>query len=130
VRREAIVRVMLDTHALIWALEGSRRLSAVARRVIENARNEVLVSAVSAWEIAIKRSMGRLRAPDDLIEAVDDVGFIRRPLGFAEALRLETLPHHHADPFDRMLIAHALEEGVPIVTRDEQIARYQVQIIW
>ena len=124
------MRVMLDTHALIWALEGSRRLSAVARRVIENARNEVLVSAVSAWEIAIKRSMGRLRAPDDLIEAVDDVGFIRRPLGFAEALRLETLPHHHADPFDRMLIAHALEEGVPIVTRDEQIARYQVQIIW
>jgi PIN domain nuclease of toxin-antitoxin system len=121
---------MLDTHALIWALEGGSRLSKTARRVIENARNEILVSAVSAWEIAIKKAIGRLEAPDDLIEAVDDAGFIRCPLGFAEAKRLKELGLHHYDPFDRMLIAHALEEGVPIVTRDPQFALYQVQIVW
>lgn len=124
------MRVMLDTRALIWALEGGGRLSKTARRVIENAKNEILVSAVSAWEIAIKKAIGRLDAPDDLIEVVDEAGFIRCPLGFAEAKRLEELGLHHQDPFDRMLIAHALEEGVPIVTRDPQFALYQVQIVW
>ena len=124
------MRVMLDTHALIWALEGSTRLSKRARGIIEDTDNDVLVSAVSAWEIAIKKSIGRLRVPDDLVAAIDDAGFLRRPLGFAEAGRLESLPRHHHDPFDRMLVAHALEEGVPIVTRDPLMARYQVQIIW
>jgi len=121
---------MLDTHALIWALEGSARLSRVARRAIENPNNEVLVSAVSAWEIAIKRAMGRLRIPDGLVDAVDRSGFVRRPLGFAEAERLERLPHHHRDPFDRMLIAHAMEERCAMVTRDEQIALYAIDVIW
>jgi len=121
---------MLDTHALIWALEGGGRLSKAARRVIENARNEILVSAVSAWEIAIKKAIGRLDAPDNLIEAVDDAGFTRCSLGFAEAKRLDELGLHHQDPFDRMLIAHAFEEGVPIITRDSQFSLYQVQIVW
>jgi PIN domain nuclease of toxin-antitoxin system len=124
------MRVMLDTHALLWALSDSPRLSKTARRVIENGRNEVIVSAVCAWEIAIKTSMGKLRAPDDLIAAVDDAGFTRVAVGFAEARRLASLPHHHGDPFDRMLIAHALEEGTPIVTKDDWIAAYQVQTIW
>jgi PIN domain nuclease of toxin-antitoxin system len=124
------LRVMLDTHALIWALADSPRLSKTARRIIVNANNEVLVSAVSAWEIAIKKALGRLKIPDDLIEAVDDAGFVRRPLGFAEARRLQALPQLHADPFDRMLIAHALEEDVPLVTSDESIAKYPVAVIW
>jgi PIN domain nuclease of toxin-antitoxin system len=121
---------MLDTHALIWALEGSARLSRGARRAIEDRSNEVFVSAASALEIAIKKAMGRLRIPDDLIAAVDRSGFVRRPLGFAEAERLERLPHHHRDPFDRMLIAHAMEEKCAMVTRDEQIARYAIDIVW
>jgi len=124
------VRLMLDTHALIWALEGSARLSRGARRAIEDRSNEVFVSAASALEIAIKKAMGRLRIPDDLIAAVDRSGFVRRPLGFAEAERLERLPHHHRDPFDRMLIAHAMEEKCAMVTRDEQIARYAIDIVW
>ena len=127
---EGAVRVLLDTHALIWALERSPKLSKVARGVIEDGSNEILVSAASAWEIAINKALGRLEVPDDLIEAVDEAGFVRRPLGFAEAKRLESLPPHHDDPFDRMLVAHALEEGAAIVTRDRQIARYQVPIIW
>jgi PIN domain nuclease of toxin-antitoxin system len=121
---------MLDTHALIWALEGSSRLSKPARRLIADPANEILVSAVCGWEIAIKKAMGKLDVPDDLIEAIDDAGFIRRPLGFAEARRLERLPKHHTDPFDRMLIAHALEERCAIVSKDAQIARYPVETTW
>jgi PIN domain nuclease of toxin-antitoxin system len=124
------VKALLDTHALIWALEGSRKLSRPARRFIESAQNEIIVSAASAWEIAIKKSLGRLSTPGDLAEAIDSAGFTRRPLGFAEASRLEYLPALHSDPFDRMLIAHALEEGAAIVTKDEQIARYPVRVIW
>jgi PIN domain nuclease of toxin-antitoxin system len=124
------VKALLDTHALIWALEGSKKLSKIARRVIESPQNEIIVSAASAWEIAIKQAMGKLVVPDDLLEAVDAAGFLRRPLGFAEARRLSSLPHLHGDPFDRMLIAHALEEGAAIVTRDTEISRYPVQTIW
>lgn len=124
------MKVLLDTHALIWALEGSSKLSKAARRAIENTQNDVLVSAASAWEIAIKKAMGKLSVPDDLIEVIDAAGFVRRPLGFAEARRLESLPALHTDPFDRMLVAHALEEGAVLVTRDREIARYPVQTIW
>ncbi len=124
------LRLLLDTHSLIWALEGCPRLSQTARQAIEDLDNEILVSAVSAWEIAIKTSLGRLRTPGNLIEAIDHAGFVRRNIGFAEAKQLETLPWHHKDPFDRMLVAQALEEGIPIVTCDRQIARYQVQILW
>jgi PIN domain nuclease of toxin-antitoxin system len=121
---------MLDTHALVWALEGSPRLSRLARASIEDPGNDVLVSAVSAVEVAIKKALGRLRVPDDLEEAVDEVGFIRRPIGFAEARRLESLPHHHRDPFDRLLVAHAIEEKAALVTRDRKLARYDVRILW
>ncbi|HEX6137406.1 MAG TPA: type II toxin-antitoxin system VapC family toxin [Casimicrobiaceae bacterium] len=90
----------------------------------------MLASAASAWEIAIKRAMGRLSAPDDLEDAISATGFAKRSITFADARRVGMLPHHHHDPFDRMLVAQALEDGVPIVTRDPQIARYAVQIIW
>jgi PIN domain nuclease of toxin-antitoxin system len=124
------LKLLLDTHALLWALEGGARLSHAARLAIRDGENDVLVSAASAWEIAIKKALGRLQVPDHLAEVVDRAGFTRRPLGFAEARRLETLPLLHGDPFDRMLIAHALEEGAALVTRDAQIARYRVPIVW
>jgi PIN domain nuclease of toxin-antitoxin system len=121
---------MLDTHALVWSLEGSPRLAKAARRAIEDGQNEVLVSAVCAVEIAIKKALGRLRAPDDLIEAIDAAGFVRRPLTFEAARELETLSPHHADPFDRLLIAHAISEKATIVTRDPDFASYPVQTLW
>jgi PIN domain nuclease of toxin-antitoxin system len=124
------VRLLLDTHTVLWALEDSPHLSPVARRAIEDPSNEVLVSAVSAIEIAIKKSLGKLRAPADLFDAVTEAGFLTTTIGFADATALEALPWHHSDPFDRLLVAHALVAGVPIVTRDPQIARYQVQVIW
>ena len=124
------MKLLLDTHALIWALEGSKKLSKVARAAIGDTANVVLVSAVSGWEIAIKMGLKRLEVPADLIEAIDDAGFTRRSLGFLEAKRLGSLPYHHHDPFDRMLVAHALEESASLVTQDGQIARYNVAIVW
>lgn len=124
------MRVLLDTHALIWALEGSPRLSKAALRVIESVDNEVLVSAVSAWEMAVKKSLGKLTVPDNLKQTIDEAGFIRKSIGFDEANQLETLPWLHRDPFDRMLVAQALVEGVPLVTCDEAISQYPIQVIW
>jgi PIN domain nuclease of toxin-antitoxin system len=121
---------MLDTHALVWALQASPRLSKAARRIVEDGANEVLVSAASAIEIAIKTALGRLRAPDDLVEACDEAGFVRRPIGFAEAKRLASLPRLHRDPFDRLLVAHALQEGAVLLTCDSQIAMYPVRTAW
>jgi PIN domain nuclease of toxin-antitoxin system len=124
------VRLLLDTHAVIWALEDSPLLSAKARAAVEDAGNEVVVSAASALEIAIKTSLGKLRAPADLLEAVTTAGFLPVAVGFREAGVLQSLPWHHSDPFDRLLVAQAMVQGIPIVTRDPQIARYQVQVLW
>ena len=124
------MKLLLDTHAVLWALEDSPLLSPTARRAIEDSSNEVIVNAASAIEIAIKRSLGKLRAPADLLGAAKDAGFITSAIGFSEAAVLETLPWHHNDPFDRLLVAHALVAGIPIVTRDPQIARYQIQVVW
>lgn len=124
------MRLLLDTHALIWALEGNRNLSVRARNAVADLQNEVLVSAVSAWEIAIKKTLGRLKAPADLSDAVEEAGFVRRLVGFQDAAQLESLPAIHGDPFDRMLVAQAMVEGIPIVTKDPAIARYGVQTFW
>lgn len=122
--------VLLDTHALLWALEDSDQLSSAARTLLEDAGTVVLVSAVSGWEISIKQASGRLEAPDDLEAVIEAVGFTKRPVTFADARRLRTLPLHHRDPFDRMLVAQALEDGVPIVSRDPEIANYAAHVIW
>ena len=122
--------VLLDTHALIWALENNPRLSAVARRAIEDPDNVVMVSVVSAWEMAIKQRLGRLDVPSDLEAAIADLRFTPRLVTFADVQRLGSLPYHHRDPFDRMLVAQALEDGIPIVTTDAQLAAYQIQVVW
>jgi PIN domain nuclease of toxin-antitoxin system len=124
------VILLLDTHALLWALAGSRRLSPTARGAILDPQNEVLVSAVSGWEISIKKAIGRLAAPDDLPAAIAAAGLRERPITLTDTARLEQLPDHHRDPFDRMLIAQALVDGTPIVTADPQIARYPVAVLW
>jgi PIN domain nuclease of toxin-antitoxin system len=124
------MRVLLDTHALLWALDGSDRLSDVARETIQTLENEVLVSSVCAWEIATKRSLGKLNAPRELGAAIDHAGFVRRLIRFQDCEKLELLPAHHRDPFDRMLVAQALVDGIPVVTRDPWISRYGVQTIW
>jgi PIN domain nuclease of toxin-antitoxin system len=115
---------------LLWSLEGGSKLSSTARDIIENAGNVVLASSASAWEITIKKALGKLVAPDDLEAAIDAAGFTKRTITFADSNRLGTLPMHHKDPFDRMLVAQALIDGVPIVTRDPKVASYSVTTIW
>jgi PIN domain nuclease of toxin-antitoxin system len=122
--------VLLDTHALLWALHDSPRLSATARDIIEDARHTVLVSVVSAWEIEVKRALGRLETPDNLEAVIAEAGFLKRLVTFADVRRLAGLPVHHKDPFDRMLIAQAMEEGVPLVSADPQISSYPIQVVW
>lgn len=122
--------LLLDTHALLWALSASRQLSDAARSAILDVDNDVLVSAVSGWEIAIKKSLGRLRAPDDLAGAVAEAGFRERPIQLADTLRLNDLPDHHRDPFDRMLIVQALVDGATLVSRDRQLGRYGAALLW
>jgi PIN domain nuclease of toxin-antitoxin system len=127
--RGAVI-ALLDTHALIWSLEDSDKLSPAARAIIEDSANVILVSAASGWEIAIKKALGRLSTPDDLETVIDAAGFTKRTITFADTQRFGQLPPHHKDPFDRMLVAQALVDGVPVVSCDLQVAQYPIQIIW
>jgi PIN domain nuclease of toxin-antitoxin system len=120
------VRLLLDTHVLLWSLGSPAQLRADARDAIEDGGNEVLVSAASAWEIAIKRALGRLEAPDDLPSAMEAAAFVPLSITIPHALAAGALPPHHRDPFDRMLVAQATLEELTVVTRDPHFARYGV----
>ncbi len=123
-------RLLVDTHALLWWLTDDAGLSPVAREAIAAPANEPLVSTASVWEIAIKRSLGKLTAPDDLPEAILDGGFAWLQVTAHHAWQVRGLPAHHRDPFDRMLVAQAVAERVPIVTADPQFGAYGVQVLW
>ena len=122
-----MVRLLLDTHAVLWALAEPRKLSGPARMAVEDAQNEVFVSVVSGWEIAIKRALGKLQAPDDLEAGIRKQGFTPLLMTFHHAELAGALPPHHGDPFDRMLIAQAQAEGLILVTRDADIPLYGVR---
>jgi PIN domain nuclease of toxin-antitoxin system len=121
------VNLLLDTHVLIWWDEG-RRLAADARRAIADA-DAVYVSAATAWEVAIKTGLGRLRPTRTVEQAAEESGFLQLPVTFRHAERVGGLPPHHRDPFDRMLIAQAEVEELTLVTRDTVFARYAVEVI-
>ena len=120
------MRLLLDTHVLLWWLAGSRDLRAEIRLLIEDEANDVWVSAASAWEIAIKKALGKLSAPDDLLDVLADNNIQPLPILLADALEAGALPPHHDDPFDRMLVAQARLSGLTLVTRDPRIAAYDV----
>ena len=120
------MRLLLDTHTFLWWVSDWREIAEPAREVIADPVNEVFVSAVSGWEIGIKKARGRLVAPDNLAAVVEEKRFEHLPLTFDHAERAATLPPHHRDPFDRMLIAQAQAEGLTLVTRDSRIPLYDV----
>jgi len=122
------VRLLLDTHVLLWWLADSPSLSGPAAVAIAN-EPEVFVSAASAWEVAIKRALGKLEAPDDLTDALEATGMRQLPIGFAHAAVAGALPRHHDDPFDRMLVAQAQCERLTLVTSDIRISRYDVAVL-
>lgn len=123
-------RLLVDTHAVLWWLTDDPALPPTARDAIADPTREPLVSAASLWEIAIKRSLGKLTAPDDLPDQIAGEGFACLPVSPAHAWRVRDLPWHHRDPFDRLLIAQALFERLPIVTTDAHFDAYGVDVRW
>jgi PIN domain nuclease of toxin-antitoxin system len=128
------MRFLLDTHTLLWCFNASPSLSDRARRVIEEGSNEILVSAVSAWEIATKVRLGKLPTGDELINDFERyltrLGFEALPISLRHAVRAGSLPGDHRDPFDRMLISQAQSEELPIISNDRIFDDYQVRRFW
>ncbi|HWK47980.1 MAG TPA: type II toxin-antitoxin system VapC family toxin [Stellaceae bacterium] len=123
------MRLLLDTHIFIWACVEPRRLSGAEREAISSSDNDVFVSAASAWEIAIKRTLGRLEFPVERFEEfVAAMSFEPLPMMSTHAIAAGGLPRHHDDPFDRMLIAQTKVEGATIVTQDRKFSMYDVSI--
>ncbi len=121
---------MLDAHAFIWWLTASSALTVRARRAVSDPGNEVLLGIGSLWELTIKRSLGKLNFPHDLEAVVRDEGFSVIGITFEHLRVLESLPHLHRDPFDRLLISQALADQLPIVTGDRAFAAYGATLIW
>jgi PIN domain nuclease of toxin-antitoxin system len=122
------VRLLLDTLVLIWWAR-DEPLAPAAREAIASPGNEVVVSAVSVWEAGIKVALGKLRLGRDLAVETSRHGFTELPVGFAHARAAGELPPHHADPFDRMLVAQAQLEGLTLVTRDPAFTPYRVPLL-
>lgn len=128
------MRLLLDTHAFLWWIGDDPRLPAKARKLISGERNEVFLSVASAWELAIKVGIGRLRLAESLEDFVtrnvEVNGFQVLPVHLRHVLHVSTLPDHHGDPFDRILVAQARTENLVFVSGDKQVARYPVTIAW
>jgi PIN domain nuclease of toxin-antitoxin system len=126
------MRLLLDTHVFIWCVEDSKKLRPFARETLASPENVVYVSAVSIWEIAIKQSLGKLELQTTgarLVESIAACGFVEMPITAPHAVRVATLPWHHADPFDRLLVAQAQYSDLTLVTDDEHIKRYEIETI-
>ena len=128
------MRVLLDTHTFLWWITDDPRLSTSARAVIADAGNELFLSAASGWEMAIKVRLGRLQVAGDLTRVIPEHMASNHiqglPVQMGHALSVHGLPDIHRDPFDRVLVAQSQAEKMPIVTQDENIAKYEVQVIW
>jgi PIN domain nuclease of toxin-antitoxin system len=127
------MKLLLDTHVLLWAATDVARLAPAARAAIEDGTHEVLVSIVSAWEIAIKQSLGKLDLARPAEQWLPDVlkrtGFEVAEVPLSSALHVRGLAWHHRDPFDRLLIAQALDQGYTIVSRDHVFDAYGVPVL-
>jgi len=128
------ISVLLDTHALLWALVEPEKLSWAAREIIEDPQNVVVVSAVSAWEIAIKYHLGRLPEARTVIDGFQHHVQVLRAVGLAinsaHAITAASLMSSHRDPFDRMLVAQSLVEGLSLVSKDPELKQFEVPLIW
>ena len=128
------MRALLDTHTFLWWVTGDPQLSPQARQVIADGDNDIYFSAGSGWEIAIKARLGRLSVPTDLEQFITVQltanAFLALPVSLEHALRVYTLPAYHNDPFDRLLVAQAQVDGLSLLSRDQNIARYPVEVIW
>jgi PIN domain nuclease of toxin-antitoxin system len=128
------VRVLVDTHCWLWALARPGALNTETAALLSDGETEVVFSAASVWEIAIKSSLGKLGVSpingDSLFDIIDSQPLTRLPILHSHARHVASLPRHHGDPFDRLLIAQAQIENLPIMTADDQFLRYEVEVIW
>lgn len=128
------MRALLDTHAFLWWITDDRRVSRRVREMLENRGNDFLFSAASAWELIIKAQLGKLKlpvhAPQFIQEQLALNALLTLPIDLAHVLHAHTLPMHHRDPFDRILVAQSQVEKLPIVTADPLITQYAVETIW
>jgi PIN domain nuclease of toxin-antitoxin system len=126
------VRILLDTHILLWALIDPAKLNTDVRATLEDPEHEVLFSAASVWEMSIKFALGRAdfqAPPATIVEAALASGFVELPVRSAAALKVASLPHLHRDPFDRLLIAQAMTEPAALYTADTQLAAYTELVV-
>jgi len=121
--------LLLDAHAMVWALSEPERLASGARRSIADPANDVIVSVASVWELEIKRVAGKLHLGPDLLDNLERIGFDVLPIMAPDAVAAARLPPHHRDPFDRMLIAQAQRLESVIVSRDRAFAAYDVKVL-
>jgi PIN domain nuclease of toxin-antitoxin system len=128
------MRFLIDTHCWLWSVSAPERLRPAAVDLIESRDNKLVFSAVSALEIAIKVSLGKLQLPEPpgafVPSRVEALAMASLPIYLSHALHVASLPHHHSDPFDRLLVAQCQIEGLPLMTADAAIAQYDVEIIW
>lgn len=124
------MKLLLDTHAALWFLSGDERLGGTARRHLTDDSNLVLLSAAVVWEVAIKRSLGKVAVPEEYLSLLLGAGVQTLAISVEHAAAVDDLPQHHRDPFDRMLIAQAAIEGAALVSRDEALRPYDVTLIW
>ncbi len=128
------MKYLLDTHTFLWWNLGDAQLSEKAQEIIADGGNEIYLSAVSAWEISIKMAKGRLILPEEPMQYISNRMNLHRfqalPIEISHATKVYELPNHHADPFDRLLIAQSMLESLPLITKDDLIVLYDVETIW
>jgi PIN domain nuclease of toxin-antitoxin system len=128
------VRILVDTHTLLWDLLDDHRSSRLARQMLKSNEHELVFSLVSIWEIAVKMKIGKLNSLGSSVAYIRDemnvYGMELLPIRYEHILQLEALPAHHSDPFDRLLIAQAITESLPILTNDGKVREYPVKVLW
>jgi PIN domain nuclease of toxin-antitoxin system len=128
------MKVLVDTHTFIWALLHDHRLTSKAKQILTSNEHELVFSLVSLWEVAIKIKTGKLNTIGSSVAYISDemnaYGMQLLPIRYEHILQLESLPHHHSDPFDRLLIAQAITESLPILSGDRAFANYGIKLVW
>jgi PIN domain nuclease of toxin-antitoxin system len=128
------MKYLLDTHTFLWWNMDDPQLSSNVKEIIGDGSNEIFLSAASAWDIAIKTARGRLTLPEDpahyITNRISMHGFQALPVQIHHAVQVYKLPNHHADPFDRLLIAQSQIESMPLLSLDENIRKYDIEVVW
>ena len=128
------MKLLIDSHAIVWCMTDDPRLSPVARKALGSSQHQRFLSLASLWELSLKVAAGRLQGTGSTIgnlqQASLQQGIMILPITYEHIVRVESLPLHHADPFDRLLVAQALEEGLAVLTADRALSRYPAPVVW